>query len=379
MRPTRRLRDSLFVRLLVLLAVVLVLCEAVAGRFFATAPPALPLLPPPATGPAWRAAPTLPPPVGGGERLFAGPWQDPWPLTASAPLETPWTDRWPGWLLRGVLILAAAAFGAHWLTAPMRRIARAAETLPDAIGGPDAMPVLDERAGAAEQRDTARAFNTMARRLGLRFRERGLFVAAISHDLRAPLARVRVRLEALEHDPLVRRCVADLAEMDDLVDTVLEIFRADNAAEAWQRVDVRLLLRALRDDLVEQRHTVTVRGPSADVVVQAAALRRALANLVGNAARHGGRADITVVDGEGDVTVFIDDQGPGIPAARLDAVFEPFVRLQPAAVSGTGLGLHIARELLRRQGGTVSLANRPEGGLRATVVLMRHRHAPGGP
>jgi protein-histidine pros-kinase len=194
-----------------------------------------------------------------------------------------------------------------------------------------------------------------------------------------------MRLEALEHEPLVRRCIADVQDMNDMIDAVLEVFRAEGLAEPVRRTDVSALLRALRDDLVEQGHPVTMRGPAAMAPVQPAALRRALSNLAGNAVRHGGRADITVCVTDGVVDVFIDDQGPGIPAGQLEAVFEPFYRVDRGRDRhGAGLGLYIARELVQRQGGRLVLANRPEGGLRASVSLpapsvTSGRNAPGGP
>ncbi|MET0352250.1 MAG: HAMP domain-containing sensor histidine kinase, partial [Rhizobacter sp.] len=170
--------------------------------------------------------------------------------------------------------------------------------------------------------------------------------------------------------PLLRRCIADVQEMNDMIDAVLEVFRAEGVAEPVRRTDVTALARALRDDLLEQGHRATLRGPVAMAPLQPAALRRALSNLMGNAVRHGGRADVSVRLTDTEIVVFIDDAGPGIPEVHLQAVFEPFYRANRDR-AGAGLGLYIARELVHRQGGRLSLHNRSEGGLRATVALPR--------
>jgi len=366
-----RWRDTLFRRLFVLMCLALALSHLVALAWVSRAaePPAG--LPPPAAGPTWRG-PSLPARFDAGERLFIGPWMDPWPLAATPepPFWRTWAPRALDMLLRGLVIAMAAWWGARWLCGPMHRLAAATQGLADSIGRHERVPALDEGPGTEEVQETARRFNAMARRLDAQFKERGLFVAAISHDLRAPLARVRMRLETWEHEPLLRRCIADVQEMNDMIDAVLEVFRAEGVAEPVRRTDVTALARALRDDLAEQGHRATLRGPVAMAPLQPAALRRALSNLMGNAVRHGGRSDVSVRLTDTEVVVHIDDAGPGIPESQLQVVFEPFYRAGRDR-AGAGLGLYIARELVQRQGGRLSLHNRSEGGLRATVALPR--------
>jgi protein-histidine pros-kinase len=274
--------------------------------------------------------------------------------------------------VRFVLIGVAAWWGARWLSAPMRRLVDASHALASSVGRDAPLPTLVEDRGTLEVREAARVFNAMARQLDTQFRDRSLLVAAISHDLRTPLTRMRMRLESLAHEPAAARCIADVREMNELIDSALQMFRGDASAETPRATDVLSLAQALGDDLLEQGRPVTVNGAHAIVPVQPSALRRALANLVGNAVRYGGRADVLVRHDASGVTVTIDDDGPGIPEDQLEAVFAPFRRVESSRnrdTGGTGLGLYIARDLVQRQGGTVVLANRAGGGLRATVVL----------
>jgi len=205
--------------------------------------------------------------------------------------------------------------------------------------------------------------------------DRGLLVAAISHDLRTPLARLRMRLESLGHDADAQRGIADLREMNTLIDSALQLFRGDEHAEPVQRTDVLALVLALADDLVEQGHEVQAGGMPVIAWVQPQGLRRALANLLGNAVHHGEHAEVQVLREPEGIRIVVEDAGPGIPPAQLETVFEPFRRIDcPPShdAGGTGLGLYIARDLVQRQGGRLTLANRPEGGLRATLLLPTH-------
>ena len=223
---------------------------------------------------------------------------------------------------------------------------------------------------------TARVFNEMAAALDRQFRARGLLAAALSHDLRTPLTRMRLRLETMEPGDAVaaQRCIADLREMNELIDTSLQVFRDAGSTEPPQRIEVLALVEAIGDDQVELGHAVEVDGIAAVALAQPVALRRALTNLIGNAVRHGERAQVRVDVDAQRVRVRIDDHGPGIPDDQLEAVFQPFFRLDHSRsrdTGGTGLGLYIAKDLLTKQGATLLLANRPEGGLRATVTLPR--------
>ena len=277
--------------------------------------------------------------------------------------------------IRMLIIGLAAWFGARWLSAPMRRLQAASRTLGESLARNEAPPRVDERAGTVEVREAAHVFNEMSRQLRDQAHSRALLVAAISHDLRTPLTRIRMRLEASEGDPLSARSIADIHEMDDLIESALQVFRGTGGhEEAGQVTDVNALVQALVDDLADLGQPVSVQGEPAPALVQPAGLRRVVSNLVNNALRYGKRADVSVRSHGDSVHIAIDDQGPGIAEAQLDAVMQPFYRLETSRnrlTGGSGLGLYIARDLIARQGGVLTLANRAEGGLRATIVLRK--------
>jgi signal transduction histidine kinase len=357
--------DTLFKRLFVLMWVALVASHLL-GYFAAHRAE-----PPGANGPGLPPMPSLPP------LDMSGPPHDqprpPGPPRPGGPPPPPLI--WLDYTVRALAIALAAAWGARWLSAPIRRLSDAAQAMGDALHRGRPPPRLDEGRGTVEVRQAAEVFNAMSTRLQDQFAAQQLLMASISHDLRTPLARLRLRIEQLGGHPQADRCVADIQEMDTLIDGALSLLREQHGAARPERVDLAALLQALTDDLVEQGHPVTLQAEPALVDAHPAALRRVLANLIGNALGHAGSAAVRLVgDGDG-VQVTVDDRGPGIPADRLGEVFQPFYRIDPTspggAPRGAGLGLHIARDLARRDGGTVQLANRPEGGLRATLRLPR--------
>ncbi len=277
-----------------------------------------------------------------------------------------------------LLVTALAAWlASRWLARPMRDLVRASRTLGSSLHKQDKLPLLDEHQGTLEVRETAQVFNAMARQLRRQFNERGLMVAAISHDLRTPLTRLRMRLETLDIDEHQRvRSVEDIREMNALVDAVMELFRGDGpgASEDPRDVDLSALAQSLVDDLAEQGQSISFELQGEPVVAkgQPMALRRVLGNLIGNAMRYGGQAEVRAGRDSRGAWVHICDHGPGIPPDKLDAVFEPFYRLEDSRnrhTGGAGLGLYIARELTQRQGGELTLTNRPSGGLMAELRL----------
>jgi signal transduction histidine kinase len=291
---------------------------------------------------------------------------------AGLPAEVLWLDYAARWVIIGM----AAWFGARWLALPMRRLAAASNALAQSLGHREATQPLNEQRGTLEVRQTAQVFNAMALRLQEQFEAQGLLLAAISHDLRTPLARLRLRLEEMSDQRGTDRCIADVQEMDRMIASVLGMMRDTRNQVPRQRIDVRALAQAIVDDLAEQGQPVRLADadglPSVVVLAQPAAIDRVLANLIGNALRHGGSADVSLAVADGKARIRVDDDGPGIPAHRLDAVFEPFFRVDASRsrpTAGSGLGLHIARDLAQRNGAQLTLANRPEGGLRAELVL----------
>ena len=260
---------------------------------------------------------------------------------------------------------------------PLTELAQAAERL-----GREREPTPIEGMTIPEYAAIAGKFNDMQMRLKRFVDDRTHQLAAISHDLRTPLTRLRMRLETLDIEEIQRqRSVEDIREMNAMVDAVMELFRGDGpgAAETLVDVDLGALAQALTDDLIEQALPVRfedgdVSGAGEPVLAkgQPMALRRVLGNLIGNAVRYGGSAEVRVGRDSQGVWLRVTDPGPGIPADKLEAVFEPFYRLEDSRnrhTGGAGLGLYIARELTLRQRGSLTLSNRPEGGLVAELRL----------
>lgn len=274
--------------------------------------------------------------------------------------------------VRLVVIALAAWWGSRWLARPVRRLVSAAQALTPALAHGRPAPELPVDDGTVEVREAAAVFNRMAAELSRQFEERGLMIAAISHDLRTPLTRMRLRLETGDVEARVReRCIDDLREMNRLVESVIQVFRPGEAA-AMQRVDLSALAQSAVDDLVEMGADASFSGPPTIVTADPVALRRVVDNLVGNALRYAGSVRVSVDSADGVTRLVVEDNGPGIPEAELERVRQPFRRVEGSRnreTGGTGLGLYIAQQLVRRQGAALVLGNRPEGGLRAEVVF----------
>lgn len=294
------------------------------------------------------------------------------PTLPSLPPSMPWRTSLLDYGLRMLVIALAAWWGSRWLAQPVRRLVDAAQQLTPALIRGRPAPALSETDGTREVRDAAAVFNRMAAELSGQFEERGLMIAAISHDLRTPLTRMRLRLETGEVEARVReRCIDDLREMNQLVESVIDVFRPGEAAPL-RRVDLSALAQSAVDDLAEAGAAVAFVGPPAVVNADPVALRRVVDNLVGNAVRYAGAARVRVELSAGVTRLVVEDDGPGIPEAELERVRQPFHRVEGSRnreTGGAGLGLYIAQQLVRRQGAVLSLSNRPEGGLRAEVVF----------
>lgn len=385
MNLKRWLGDTLFRRLFILMWVALVGSHVVAYSVVTLLHSESPPHGPQAGGPALPTFPSLPP-TPGFEHGPGGPHDPGHPdMDDDGPFGEPPIDSLPTGLLvldygiRLLIIGLAAWLGARWLSRPMQTLATASRALTASLGQDPGIPRLDDTQGTTEVRETARVFNDMAKRLNEQFKARGLMVAALSHDLRTPLTRMRLRMVSLPEDPLVERCVNDIHEMNELIDSALQMFRDAGSTEPFQNTELCSVVQSLTDDLVEQGLPVSFQGTAAVVRAQPVLLRRVVSNLVSNALRYGQRADVSVQAHERQVRIVVDDIGPGIPADQLETVFQPFYRVESSRnrdTGGTGLGLYIARDLITRQGGTLTLANRPEGGLRAEVILPRGKALP---
>jgi signal transduction histidine kinase len=260
---------------------------------------------------------------------------------------------------------------ARTITRPLTSLARAA----DAAGRGERRPALPET-GARELREATHAFNVMQERLHRYLDSRTHVLAAMSHDLRTPLTRLKLRVEALGDAAQRERFGADLDEMIGMVTSALNLFKGLDDDEPLQTVDLGALLDELEREFAELGADLDVGGAvRASANAKPKALKRCLTNLVSNAAKYGGRATVVVEDGE-HLVIRVLDEGPGIPEDSLEEVFEPFFRLESSrnsATGGTGLGLGIARDIAQAHGGSLVLRNRSPHGLEAIVTLPKTR------
>ncbi len=279
-----------------------------------------------------------------------------------------WTPLALRLTLVGAIVALLSVFAARRLAKPLAAFARAAERL----GLDPQAPALAEQ-GPTELRIAIRAFNRMQERLRRFVDDRTRMLAAISHDLRTPLTRLRLRAELIEESDQQRRMLADLAAMSEMIDATLSFARDDAAQEARIATDLATLVEGVCEDAAEAGENVCYLGGGAAIVLCGPlALRRALSNLIDNAVKYGGVARVRLAVAAGEASVAIDDDGPGIPAGEREVVFQPFYRREASRnpeTGGAGLGLAVARTIARAHGGDIALTDRPEGGLRATLRL----------
>jgi signal transduction histidine kinase len=271
-------------------------------------------------------------------------------------------------LLISVWVLSALAV--RWVTRPLALLAEAA----GALGRDLRRPPLAET-GPSEVRQAAHAFNTMQTRLLRYIEERSRVLAAVSHDLKTPITRLRVRTELLERPDLQEKFQNDLDDMEAMVQATLDFMRGTEYGEAVVPVDINALLDSLQEETSDAGGAVTLRGrANAPWPGRPLALKRCLTNLINNAVQYGREATVVVEDTPAHLRLVIRDAGPGIPEAELEKVFEPFYRLEGSRsrhTGGTGLGLSIARNIARAHGGELTLRNAPQGGLEAVLNLPR--------
>lgn len=276
----------------------------------------------------------------------------------------------PRVLLLAALLFALGALLVRMTTRPLAHLARAA----DALGKDPSGPALAER-GPSEVRRVIGAYNRMLARVRTQVAERAGLLGAISHDLQTPITRLRLRCEMLADDTLRAQMERDLDEMEAMVRSTLEFHRAVGNEARRQPVDVAALVETVCEDRRAAGESVSVRGaPRAPYRADPQALRRCIENLVGNAVRYGGGAQIDMRDDPAMLRILVRDHGPGVPEDELERVLEPYYRLERSrnpASGGTGLGLSIARNIARWHGGDIRLSNAPGGGLLAELSLPR--------
>lgn len=292
----------------------------------------------------------------------------PQPYTSLEEEGLPAMQLWFIALSSGFLLLSIGLL-VHWQSRPLKRLARAARDL--SLGEEDVEPV--EIGGGSEVAEVGRAFNTMRVRISRYLTERSQLFSAISHDLRTPITRLRLRVELLEDEALQHKFGRDLDELELLVKGALQCVKDTDIHENIESVNLTLLLDCLIEPYVlphgNGRVTVTGRAlrPFSGKPL---ALRRCMGNLIDNALKYGKHAHLVIEDHAHTFVLHVDDDGPGVPEQRLEQVFEPHFRLS-GHQQGYGLGLGIARNIAHSHGGEVSLQNLREGGLRVTLSIPR--------
>lgn len=268
-----------------------------------------------------------------------------------------------------VTLIIAAWYGAKLLSRPIQRLSDAAERLSEDLDSPP----LDE-SGPREARQAAHTFNKMQRRILEQVKQRSRMLGAVSHDLRTPLSRLKLRLEKIDDDKLQGQMRQDLDDMISMLDATLTYLHEQRTSEAPQWMDVQALVESLSENVQDQGANVQASGHCAPLQVQPMALRSCINNLMDNALRYAGQALITLQDYREQLVIRVIDHGPGIAPEQREAVFEPFFRLEGSRnrnSGGVGLGMTIAREAAQRMGGQLTLEETPGGGLTAVIRLPR--------
>lgn len=276
-----------------------------------------------------------------------------------------WT--WPYRALMSALVLIAAVillavFGVRWVTRPLKNFALAATELGKNINRP---PL--EETGPQEVVQAARALNGMQARLSRYLHDRTRILAAMSHDLKTPITRMRLRAELLDDEPIREKFTRDLTELEAMVTGTLDYMRGIETSEPTQPLDINALLESLQDDAQELGQSIEIIGSAVmPFSCRPQAIKRCLSNLLENAIKYGGAAQVRVIQLPGSLHLVISDQGPGVPVEELERLFDPFYRLESSRNrdhGGTGLGLTIARSIAEQHGGTLILKNGVKNGL----------------
>ncbi|HEY4544845.1 MAG TPA: ATP-binding protein [Pedomonas sp.] len=266
-----------------------------------------------------------------------------------------------------LIVLGAALFIARRLSRPLQDLTRAAEQF-----GGRTVPETVEPRGPQDLRQAIEAFNAMNHRVVALLDEKDRMLGALGHDLRTPLASMRIRIETMEPAEDRERVIASIEEMTGMLEEILVFARSGRVREQARDTDVTALVNALCDDYADMGHDVEA-VPAGRLVlpVQPNLLRRAVRNLIDNALKYAGAARVEIHRERGAAEIVVLDNGPGLPPGELERVLEPFYRVESSRsreTGGSGLGLAIAKAVAESHGGSLRLANRPEGGL---AVILR--------
>ena len=280
---------------------------------------------------------------------------------------------WPKHLIYSLIILLIVVTALSFLairltTRPLSLLASAAQALGQDINRP---PLTIS--GPGEVRYAAQAFNTMQARIIRYIQERSHLLAAISHDLKTPLTRMRLQIERLQSEPTQEELLESLSEMENMAISAIDYIQGMEGMEEVRQADILSMLEKLQEEFQDIGKEVTLHcGDLPDFPVMQQSLKRCLMNLISNALFYGGNAHIRADVLGNRLRISVADDGPGIPMDEMEKVFQPFVRLEKSRsrnTGGTGLGLSIARNIARAHGGELNLRNRPEGGLEVILLL----------
>lgn len=272
--------------------------------------------------------------------------------------------------IMAIVIFAVSFWAVRRVTAPLAEVSVAAERLGNDLNAPP-MP----ETGTIETRQAARAFNTMQARLRSMVDNRTRMLAAISHDLRTPLTLLRLRAENVENVQERDRMLASIEEMDSMIGETLQFARDEAKTEMRRPTDISALVQSIVDDMADAGMPV-IMLPVDPIVYDCRphALKRAIRNLIDNAIKYGKVASVAIETTPKAINIIVDDEGPGIAQQELSRVFDPFYRLEESRsreTGGVGLGLAIAQSIMQAHHGDIVLSNRPTGGLRARITLLR--------
>jgi signal transduction histidine kinase len=302
-------------------------------------------------------------------RLDDGLWLN--VMTLAPQLDPIWRSRFLlAFLVMAVVVTVLSVWAVRRSTAPLALFAWAAERLGRDVNAPD----LPE-GGPREVHRAAKAFNDMQRRLRRLIGDRTQMLAAISHDLRTPITRLRLRAEFVDDAEQQGKMLDDLDQMEAMIAATLAFVREDSTDEPRRTLDLAVLVQSACDDAADVGHDVVYAGAArASYSGRPVALGRVFANLIDNAVKYGGLARVALEAAPERFVITVEDNGAGIPDSEIERVFEPFYRVETSRsreTGGTGLGLAVVRSIVRGHGGDVTLANRAEGGLCVTIILPR--------
>lgn len=306
-------------------------------------------------------------------RLAGGDWLNCSALIDAVSPTSIWSPRFLLSLaVMTIAVVIVSAIVVYHINRPLRTFAGAARRLGADINAP---PLSVD--GPRELREAVTAFNEMQERLKRFIADRRQMLAAVSHDLRTPITLLRLRAEFVESDEERDKMLATLTDMEAMVNSILAFVRDDSVEEEVQPADLVAMLNSICDDISDLGMNASYSGPDRLIYsCRPTALKRALTNVIDNAVKFGGSAEVSLRETGKHLAIITLDEGPGIPDSEIDAVFNPFHRVETSRsrqTGGVGLGLSVARSIIEAHGGSIELANCTAGGLRVTIVLPLER------